>query len=420
MKKYLFLISLCSLQIATASTKKIFVELGQDYFIKKKVSRVWVENPKTLQMVSSSQGLKIKSLNLGQSQVRLDDEIIKVHVAPIGSMQAISSWEKLTPKFINLKVDFCDEYPCLKGKIFQFREFEKIMTFIKEKSIPIYFSFEVHLSVQNQVLNYIENYQREKGLTPLKVVFSSPWKIQYGGKDFANEYRTEMAKVGVLALESKQKFEIADNIKVSIQVTEVKKSFGRTLGINYPGAYSAQVLDPEQTKMIPFDISLNANEHAGDIKILASPNLVCRSGKEAEFFAGGEFPIRILNYKVNDVVWKKYGIALKIKPLIDSIGQMSLQIDSEVSTLDDSVKVDGIPGLQTNKVSSTFDLIQSRTIALSGLIKNEQGQSSEGLPFLKQIPVLGRLFSSHDFRENRSELIIFVTPELLKNETSTK
>ena len=106
----------------------------------------------------------------------------------------------------------------------------------------------------------------------------------------------------------------------------------------------------------------------------------------------------------------------EIKPIIDSVGQMSLQIDSEVSTLDESTKVDGIPGLQTNKVSSTFDLIRSRTIALSGLIKNEQGQSSEGIPFLKNIPILGHLFSSHDFKENRSELVIFVTPELLQNE----
>lgn len=420
MKQLLFFVTLFVFQYGVAFTSPVFIELGQDYTIKKKVTRVWVENPKVMSIQPGSKGLQIKSITLGQSQIRLDDDVLKVFIVPIGSLKSFQDWEKLTQKFVNLKVDFCDEVPCLKGKIFQFKEFEKILALMKDKATPLYFAFDIHPSIQVQVQTYLEKYQREKGLTPLKVVFSSPWKVQYGGKDLLGDYKKELGQVGVLAIESKQKFEIADNIKVSIRVTEVKKHFGRTLGIKYPGAYSAQVLDTETAQLIPFEVTVQAHEHGGDVKILASPNLVCRSGKEAEFFAGGEFPIRILNYKVNDVVWKKYGIGLKIKPWIDSFGQMSLQIDSEVSTLDESVKVDGIPGLQTNKVSSTFDLIRSRTIALSGLIKNEQGRSSEGLPFLRQIPILGLLFSSEDFRESQSELIIFVTPELLKNEDTTQ
>lgn len=420
MRQLLFFITAVFVQFSIAANQNIIVELGQDYAIKKKVTRVWVENPKVIAVQPTSKGLQIKSLAPGQSQIRLDDEIFKVFIVPIGSLQSFQQWEKLSKKFVNLKVDFCEELTCLKGKVFNFKEFEKILTLMKENTNPLYFAFDIHPSAQAHVESYLEKHQREKGLTPLKVVFSTPWKIQYGGKDQINEYKKELAQVGILTIESKQKFEIAENIKVSIRVTEVKKEFGRTLGIKYPGAYSAQVLDPETAQLLPFEVAAQANERSGDFKILASPNLVCRSGKEAEFFAGGEFPIRILNYKVNDVVWKKYGIGLKIKPWIDSFGQMSLQIDSEVSTLDESVKVDGIPGLQTNKVSSTFDLIRSRTIALSGLIKNEQGRSSEGLPFLKNIPILGYLFSSRDFRESQSELIIFVTPELLKNEDSAR
>lgn len=418
MKSFLFFIAFSVFHVSFASSKNIFIELGQDHLLKTKANRVWVENPKTVAIQSTPQGLKFKALSTGQSQIRIDEKSFKVYIVPIGSLQAFQDWEKLSKKFVDLKVDFCEELTCLKGKVFQMKEFEKILNLMNKQSTPIYFAFTIHPSAQASIQNYLENYQREKGLTPLKVVFSSPWKVQYGGKDFSAEYKSELAKVGILATESKQKLEIADNIKVSIRVTEVKKEFGRTLGIKYPGTYSAQVLDAETAQLLPFDIAAHANERGGEIKILASPNLVCRSGKEAEFFAGGEFPIRILNYKVNDVVWKKYGIGLKIKPWIDSVGQMSLQIDSEVSTLDQSTTVDGIPGLQTHKVSSTFDLIHSRTIALSGLIKNEQGQSSEGLPFLRKIPILGYLFSSHDFRESRSELIIFVTPELVKNEDS--
>lgn len=419
MKQFLFLISAFIFHFSYvnyAFAGDIFIELGQDFILKQKPRRVWVENQKVILIEPSPQGIKIKPLSLGQSRVRLNNETVKVYVTPIGSQASFQDWQKLTKKFVDLHVDFCEELVCLKGKIYQFKEYEKILSLLKKDPNSLYLSTELHPSIISDVQKSLEKYQREKGLTPLRVVYSSPWKVHYGGKDFSNEYKAELAKIGILASESKQKIEIADNIKVSIQVTEVKKEFRRTLGIKHPGTYSAQVLAPENAKLIPFDVALQANQLDGNVKVLASPNLVCRSGKEAEFFAGGEFPIRVLNYKVNDVVWKKYGIGLKIKPIIDSVGQMSLQIDSEVSTLDESTKVDGIPGLQTNKVSSTFDLIRSRTIALSGLIKNEQGQSSEGIPFLKSIPLLGRLFASHDFKESRSELVIFVTPELLQNE----
>jgi pilus assembly protein CpaC len=390
MKQLLFLI--CVFFAFESIAGDIFIELGQEFVLKQKVSRVWVENQKVVSVEPAAQGIKIKPLSLGQSRLRLNNETVKVYITPIGSQTSFQEWQKLTKKFVDLHVDFCEELVCLKGKLYQYKEFEKILTLLKKDPSPLYFAAELHPSIISDVQKYLEKYQREKGLTPLRVVFSSPWKVHYGGKDFSSEYKSELAKLGVLAIDSKQKIEIADNIKVSIQVTEVKKEFRRTLGIKYPGTYSAQVLDPDNTKLIPFDVALQANQLDGDVKILASPNLVCRSGKEAEFFAGGEFPIRILNYKVNDVVWKKYGIGLKIKPIIDSVGQMSLQIDSEVSTLDQSTTVDGIPGLQTNKVSSTFDLIRSRTIALSGLIKNEQGQSSEVI--FSQATTLKKMFLS--------------------------
>jgi pilus assembly protein CpaC len=416
MKKLIAFLILLSIK-SFATSKDLYIELGQEYTLRENVSKVWVENSKIISIVSQNSGITIKTNSLGRSQLRLNNEARTVNVVPIGSLKTYQDWERLSRKFIQLKVDYCEEVVCLKGKVYTIKEFEKLINLIKENNSVIYFAFEIRTQSIFEIQKFIEKYQREKGLTPLKVTFSQPWRLQYANKDSANDYKTELLKIGVLAVESKQKIEIADNVKVSIQVTEVKKEFGRSLGIKYPGSYSAQIIDQENFKQIPFDLSLNANENEGNVKVLASPNLICRSGKEAEFFAGGEFPIRVLNYKVNDIVWKKYGIGLKIKPQIDSVGQMSLQIESEISSLDQSTQIDGVPGLHTHKVSSYFDLIQSRTIALSGLIKNEQGESSEGLPFLRKIPILGRLFSSHDFRESKTELIIFVTPELMKQES---
>ncbi len=420
MKKYFvfLLLSSCITSISKAQPKNsdLFIELGQDHTLKGSISKVWIENSKIISALNVNNKLIIKALQIGQSQIRVNENSFKVNVIPLGSLKTYQVWTQLSQKFIQIKVDYCEELVCLKGKIYTFKEFQKVIQALSENKSPLYLAFDIHPNIKIEIQKYLDHYQREKGLTPLKVIYSQPWKVQYSVKETATDYKDELARIGIRAIESKQKVEIADNIKVAIQVTEVKKDFGRQLGIKYPGTYSATVLDGNQFQKLPFDLALNANENEGQVKVLASPNLVCRSGKEAEFFAGGEFPIRILNFKVNDVVWKKYGIGLKVKPMIDSVGQMSLQIESEISTLDASTTVDGIPGIKTNKISSYFDLIESRTIALSGLIKNEQGESSEGLPFLKQIPILGRLFSSHDFRESQSELVIFVTPELVQPE----
>ncbi len=94
---------------------------------------------------------------------------------------------------------------------------------------------------------------------------------------------------------------------------------------------------------------------------------------------------------------------------------MSVELETNVSSIDKSKTVEGVPALHTHKLISHFDLAESKTIALSGLIKNESGESSEGLPYLAQLPILGSLFSSKDFLENRTELVILVTPKLMED-----
>lgn len=128
--------------------------------------------------------------------------------------------------------------------------------------------------------------------------------------------------------------------------------------------------------------------------------------------AGGEFPIKTFNYLKQDVVWKRYGILLKVKPKADSSGRIALAVETEVSSIDPSRTVEGIPGLLTNRVASHFDLNRPRTVILSGLLKNEESYSSSGLLGLSSLPILGPLFGSREWKENRTELVIFVRPSI--------
>ena len=419
MKKLIFIIIIhVTLFAFSKPIETLSLEEGQSYRLSGSVQKLWIENSKILKAESLGGGIELKALSIGQTELRKNNELIKVVVSPIGSQYTLEKCKSLSKKFIGLKVDLCEHVICLSGKLFRFQDYERILNYLSKTNSSLYLALDTTPVVQQKINLYIENNIRESGLTPLKVNFSRPWRVQFNSKDAAETYTYNYQKLGILASTNLQKIDIADNVRVSVHITEVRKDFGRTLGIKWPDTYAAQIINNQFSAENSFAVALQAKESSGEAKILASPNLICRSGKEAEFFAGGEFPIKILNYKIQDIVWKKYGIMLKIKPQVDATGQMSLQLDTEVSSIDKSRSVDNIPALFTNKVSSHFDLVKSKTIALSGLIKNETGRSSDGLPFLSQIPILGSLFSSKDFMENRTELVIFVTPELMKNEST--
>ncbi len=390
----------------------LVIEVGDSVKIPSIKEKVWIENPKIIQAVSTGNTIQLKGLAVGSSKVRLDKRNQLVIILPAGQIQAYLEWKKLSFQFADITVNQCEDIICLKGQLSTLKEFKKIISLMKENNSYVYLGLEASPSLKLEIEKWYQDYFRENGLSPHKVTFSHPWKSFSNTTDQFNKLKFQMEKIGLYHIEDKNKLEISDNLRVEIKVVEIKKSLIRTLGIKWPDSYSASVLNLTAAGVNEFDLLLNASERSGDMNVLASPNLMCKSGKEATFFAGGEFPIKAVGERFSSVTWKQYGINLKIKPQIDSIGQISLEIESEISSLDTSNALDGIPALHSHKVSSHFDLLKSQTIVLSGLIKNETGLSSDGLPYLSEIPILGRLFSSKDYLENKTELIIFVTPKL--------
>lgn len=410
----LCLLTFCLSSIALASPSEIRLELGEDYLIKDKFSKIWIKDKELIMAHAKQNKFFIKTIKTGVTYIRLDNALSKVIISPIGSKKTFSDWQALVNKFIGLNIGYCDMQVCLKGTLYRINDYKRIVDYIKKNNSNIYLALKVASGIEAELRKNIGEYLRLKGLTPLKIQFTEPWKIYYSKTKYKIENENEIKDLGLHLEYLQQATDIADNIKVAVKIVEINKNFELKLGVRWPDNYQAQVLANTQiTGADSFDLAINAAEKSGEAKVLAAPNLICRSGKEADFFAGGEFPIKILGLRSKEVIWKRYGIGLKLKPVIDPIGQMSLQIDTEISTLDRSITVDDIPALHTNRVSSFFDLISSRTIAISGLIKSEVSENSEGIPYLKNIPVLGSLFSSKNFQENKSELVIFVTPELM-------
>lgn len=155
----------------------------------------------------------------------------------------------------------------------------------------------------------------------------------------------------------------------------------------------------------------------GTARLLAEPKLTCRSGGEAEFLAGGEVPIPITDQDgALNVTFKQYGIILRMQPVSDADGYISTQVEVEVSTVDPSVSVLGIPGFLTRRTDTEMNVRQGQTMVISGLLSSDASKDVDKVPGLGNIPVLGELFKSRNFRDSKSELVVLVTPNLVDPE----
>lgn len=179
---------------------------------------------------------------------------------------------------------------------------------------------------------------------------------------------------------------------------------------------------------------LRALERTGIIKTLAEPNLTAITGESAEFLAGGEFPVPVGRDRNGNITieFKPFGVGLNFTPVVLGEGRISMKISTEVSELssensitasggtiiDDEgnvIVIDGltIPALTVRRAETTVELPSGGSMVMAGLLKEETKRTMEGLPGIKDVPVLGALARSNDFRNNQSELVVIVTPYLV-------
>ena len=176
-----------------------------------------------------------------------------------------------------------------------------------------------------------------------------------------------------------------------------------------------------------FGAQLQALERNGVSRTLAEPNLTAISGENAKFLVGGEFPVITgidADTRTATVTFKSFGVGLNFTPVVLTSGRISLKINTEVSEIDNTTAVTlsgtSIPGLKVRRADSTVEIPSGGSLVLAGLIQQQTRRAMNGLPGLMQVPVLGQLFRSNDFKRNETELAIFVTPYIAKASSPQK
>ena len=165
--------------------------------------------------------------------------------------------------------------------------------------------------------------------------------------------------------------------------------------------------------------ALDLAENQGLASTLANPNLTALSGETASFLAGGEIPVPLsTGIGQVSVEYKQYGVSLAFTPTVLADGRISMRVRPEVSQIDDSagVKLNGfsIPGISTRRAETTIELGSGQSFMIGGLMSASSGNSVSKAPFLGDLPILGNLFKSTSFRRQQTELVIIVTPYLVK------
>ena len=239
------------------------------------------------------------------------------------------------------------------------------------------------------------------------------------------------------------KVEGSQQVNLEVRFIEARRNNGKELGVRTnvrrgTGANLSTAPDSTLTNLLtgglPFgqfvtnivesgtnvDLAITALEQRGLARSLAEPNLVALSGDTASFLAGGEFPIPVAqDADTISVEFKPFGVGLKFTPTVLDNGLINLKLAPEVSEIDptNEVAVGGgisVPGLVVRRAETTLELRDGQTFVLGGLLQKSSTYNKRQLPWIGDVPILGALFRSSDFQKQETDLVIIVTPRLVK------
>lgn len=282
---------------------------------------------------------------------------------------------------------------------------------------------------------------RREGLTDLRVWTRDGSTTAYLIKVLGNP---EPVQGPVAGLSEKS------TILIKAKLIEVKKSALRDIGIDWAdvvpgpvfGTLSEFVTNPyyrvvppgvDGIDNLPLELGTANNYFAlttavesvirmlvnnGDARLLAEPTLTCIDGGQADFLVGGEVPIPVQNQDgALNVIFKEFGIILNVEPRTNERGLIRTKVNVEVSSVDKGIEVLGIPGFATRKTNTEMNVQSGEAMVIAGLLSSEDAKTVVKVPGLGQIPVLGELFKSRQFRRGETELVVLVTPQIIKSDS---
>jgi len=451
----------CLLSIVTAYSfayERIELYLGEIKVLKiDAIDRIAIGNPKIVSNSISNDGQLILIAEAeGSSEVHIwftdgSESEIMIHVTSQSNnlINRKKEVEKLLSDIDTIDVNIIGEKIVLTGIVPEGHE-DAIGT-VMENFEEVMNNINFPINNMQKVKTYVEDMLTDIGglkarIVGDKIVLSG--EIESGYENAIETVQAAFPEVMNLTRTGSLNLDSPDNkmVLMNIKITEFNKNYLQNLGIAWDTtvagpsagfAISAADNSTFRAAELP-NTSFNANllpgsgrdllgyfgiaseitsrinfaVNSGNALILAEPRLAARSGGQATFLAGGEFPIQSSNINGTTVEFKQFGIQLEVEPTVDTNNNVRANVSTELSSIDNSVAVNGIPGLLSRKTTADVILGSGETLVMSGLLDQQASKDITGVKFLMDIPILGELFKSKTFRDRRSELVIFVTPQV--------
>jgi len=307
-----------------------------------------------------------------------------------------------------------------------------------------------------------ELYRKLQPNSPVEIMAVGSHYVLYGAvetTEMAQEF-VEIAQAALAPPFSTSKANIVNRITVTapnqvnirVKIAEVSRDINKRIGFNwellgqatrnwalgfavgsdilhegstfiFPGDGQDRIVSSFNNGKVSVDTVIDLLDDEGLITVLAEPNLTAMSGETASFLAGGEFPIPVAQEDGRtSIEFREFGVSLSFTPTILSGTRINLKVRPEVSELNSAgaIQANGftIPSLTTRRTETTVELGSGQSFAIAGLLQNSTNQNLSDIPGIKEIPVLGALFRSDAFRRRESELMIVVTPYLVRPTSS--
>ena len=225
----------------------------------------------------------------------------------------------------------------------------------------------------------------------------------------------------------------SQQVQLNVRFVEINRNAGQELGVNINElGYDSRRIAGNDFESVGYasvgnfmgamvngglkvDVAIKAMEERGVARRLAEPNLVARSGQTASFLAGGEFPIAVTGKDGEVTVqYKKFGVGLEFTPTVLKDGLISLEIEPEVSAIDESKTAGGFPVLSVRRARTSVDLKSGQSFMMAGLYSADNSNAGSNLPGTRKLPVIGALFASKEFQRKETDLVMIVTPHLVR------
>ena len=348
--------------------KDLYLAIGDTYRVAThSLQTLRVEKKGIVSIKDNYESLIFTGKKLGQTQVHLGPQTFTLHVLKKPHKQTLEQlllWQKgkrgpeikIEQNRINVKGRFLDSDDFLS--LSQFTNSQSDFN-LKAKAAP---------QVQQDIDLKIQDLLAEQNLFASPILFHPHWhmKIQKEFKKDLVRYQQVLNPLGIEAVLDSHQLTQVPVIEIKVYIAHIKKNFLREWGVEWPSQVSTTVLSSRQLELQSFQTSLKALETHGQGQVLASPTLLTESGKTGEFHSGGEFPVRTTTQFNNNVQWKRYGLFLKTKPSANTQRHLQIDIDIELSTLDQNMVSDGVPALVRSHIKTQVNLKSPRPILVSG------------------------------------------------------